>query len=120
MNKACDNVQFYEENFIKGTVIQSCVSMKASNYFFRDGENSYSHPNEVMYKDLETFSNGSVISCKVVKMEIVLELGDYEIWRRVIVPYSITFTELHDIIQTLFHWQDYHLHEFYIMDGGLG
>ena len=119
MNKACDNVQFYIENLIKGTVIQTGISMKASNYFFqdKDGKDSYSYPNEVMYKDLEPFSNGCIFSCKVVKMKITLELEDYEVWRRVIVPYNITFTELHDIMQTLFHWQDYHLHEFYIMDG---
>src|SRR5665647_157308 len=60
MNKACDNVQFYIENLIMGTVIQTGISMKASNYFFRDGESSYSYPNEVMYKDLEPFLNGCI------------------------------------------------------------
>ena len=45
---------------------------------------------------------------------IRIELQDLEpkIWRRVDVPLSSTLAALHDIIQVLFRWQDYHLYEF--------
>ena len=47
---------------------------------------------------------------------IRIELRDLEpkIWRRVDVPLSSTLAALHDIIQVLFHWQDYHLYEFVV------
>lgn len=34
------------------------------------------------------------------------------IWRRIEVPTSITLKQLHDVIQAVFGWQDYHLFEF--------
>ena len=37
-----------------------------------------------------------------------------EIWRRVVVPDSLTLRELHAAIQRAMGWQDYHLHMFEI------
>ena len=36
------------------------------------------------------------------------------IWRRVIVPETITLAKLHDVIQAVMGWSDSHLHEFEI------
>jgi hypothetical protein len=40
------------------------------------------------------------------------------IWRRIVVPASLTLRELHAVIQTAMGWDDYHLHLFEI-DGVL-
>jgi hypothetical protein len=40
------------------------------------------------------------------------------IWRRLIVPASLTLDELHAVIQTAMGWEDYHLHLFDV-DGTL-
>lgn len=37
-----------------------------------------------------------------------------EIWRRFVVPGDITLDRLHDVIQVVMGWQDYHLHQFTI------
>ena len=37
-----------------------------------------------------------------------------EIWRRYVVPASITLDRLHDVIQILMGWHDSHLHQFTI------
>ena len=37
-----------------------------------------------------------------------------EIWRRFFVPAAITLDRLHDVIQIVMGWADYHLHEFTI------
>lgn len=37
-----------------------------------------------------------------------------EIWRRFVVPADITLDRLHDVIQIVMGWHDYHLHEFII------
>jgi len=37
-----------------------------------------------------------------------------EIWRRFVVPASITLDRLHDVIQIVMGWTDSHLHEFKI------
>ena len=36
------------------------------------------------------------------------------IWRRFVVPASITLDRLHDVIQIVMGWTDSHLHEFTI------
>ena len=46
--------------------------------------------------------------------KIVIEDTHPPVWRRVVIPDKITFMELHEIIQTLFGWEDEHLHEFQI------
>lgn len=42
------------------------------------------------------------------------------VWRRVEVPAEIALNELHDVIQRLFAWEDYHLHEFRLGDFATG
>ncbi len=38
------------------------------------------------------------------------------IWRRIVVPASIKLDLLHDVLQIVMGWEDYHLHEFEIDD----
>jgi hypothetical protein len=53
----------------------------------------------------------------IVRIAITLLDVDPAIWRRIEVPASFTLKELHDIIQALMGWADYHLHHFQI--GGI-
>lgn len=46
--------------------------------------------------------------------KIMLEHTHPPVWRRVLVPEKITFYELHKVIQTVFGWEDDHLHSFSI------
>ena len=46
--------------------------------------------------------------------KIVIEDTHPPVWRRVVIPDKITFFELHQIIQTVFQWEDVHLHDFRI------
>jgi len=46
--------------------------------------------------------------------ELVVELEDVTplVWRRLLVPGSITLPELHDLLQLVMGWTDSHLHSF--------
>lgn len=48
--------------------------------------------------------------------QLNIELLDIEpkIWRRVLVPGTITLGQLHDVIQTAMGWTNSHLHEFIV------
>lgn len=50
--------------------------------------------------------------CYLLKIRL-LEI-EPEIWRRFVVPASITLDRLHDVIQIVMGWKDYHLHQFTI------
>lgn len=47
-------------------------------------------------------------------LKIVLLDIEPDIWRRFVVPGSITLDRLHDVIQIIMGWTDSHLHEFTI------
>lgn len=49
-----------------------------------------------------------------LQLRIELKWLEPTIWRRVLVPDSITLARLHDVIQTVMGWTDSHLHVFQI------
>lgn len=51
---------------------------------------------------------------KAFQLKIQLFGIEPQIWRRVVVPPSLTLLELHAVIQGAMGWQDYHLHMFEI------
>jgi len=48
---------------------------------------------------------------------VVLASTDPVIWRRIQVPTDYSFWDLHVAMQDAMGWQDYHLHEFTVLDG---
>ena len=48
------------------------------------------------------------------QLQITIEGIEPLVWRRVLVPSTMTLARLHKVIQELFGWWDYHLHEFEI------
>jgi Plasmid pRiA4b ORF-3-like protein len=59
-----------------------------------------------------TQSDASDSFNEIATVRIELRHTDPLIWRQVEVPSSITFKVLHDIIQAVMGWFDYHLWEF--------
>ena len=57
---------------------------------------------------------------KIARIRIVLKDIEPAIWRRVEVPLGIHLKGLHDVIQAVFDWQDYHLFEFQVGDKRYG
>lgn len=56
----------------------------------------------------------------VCQVLIVLPNTDPLVWRRVQVPESYSFWDLHVAIQDAMGWKDYHLHEFTVVDSKTG
>lgn len=56
---------------------------------------------------------------KAYEIDIKLHHSNPPVWRRIIVPTSITFKRLHDTIQMAMGWRDYHLYEFAIEETNL-
>lgn len=55
---------------------------------------------------------------RIARLHISLDFIEPEIWRRVEVPLAISLKGLHDVIQAVMPWRDYHLFEFDV-DGTL-
>lgn len=54
------------------------------------------------------------------KYILKLELEDTDIWREISFTSGVTFSDLHTIIQIVFGWEDYHLHEFTVGNMAIG
>jgi hypothetical protein len=54
------------------------------------------------------------VSETVARVRIELEDTDPLVWRELDLPLSTTLATLHDLIQVVMRWQDYHLHEFVV------
>jgi len=52
---------------------------------------------------------------RVYQFKITLKNISLPIWRRIQVPESYSFWDLHVAIQDVMAWLDYHLHEFKIV-----
>lgn len=50
----------------------------------------------------------------IARIRIELEGTRPLVWRELDVPLSTTLATLHDLIQVVMRWQDYHLHEFMV------
>ncbi len=61
-----------------------------------------------------------VINNKIYQFKITLENIQPEIWRRIQVPETYSFWDLHVAIQDSMGWLDYHLHQFIIRDSLTG
>lgn len=53
-----------------------------------------------------------IIEVDLYQFKIRIDIEGYDIWRRVLVPSTYSFRHLHNVIQTVFDWQNYHLHLF--------
>ncbi|MCD8509708.1 MAG: plasmid pRiA4b ORF-3 family protein [Bacillus sp. (in: Bacteria)] len=120
MNKGAENALYFEEMLDSSTTHQPNLSVWISSLLAGDGKNSYFNPNEALYKDLEEMAGEPVISTRAFDLLVTLQLNKYRVFRRVIVPARMTFEQLHETLQIVFDWKDYHLHEFYIFGDGDG
>ena len=57
---------------------------------------------------------------RVYQFRIALIGAEPSIWRRIQVPETYTFWDLHVAIQDAMGWKDHHLHEFRVKDPSLG
>ena len=56
----------------------------------------------------------STVPPEVFQLKVTLLGTMPPIWRRLLVPANLTLAQLHDVLQTVMGWQDYHMHEFCI------
>lgn len=116
LNKACESVHFAEKFWAPAEIVQVAMSKWISSLLVGDGKNSYLYPNEEMVKDLEEFAGRPVFETEALVLKVTLEIGQHSVWRRITVPVNITFPQLHQVLQTVFSWQDSHLHTFNIYE----
>jgi hypothetical protein len=57
---------------------------------------------------------------RVYQLKLAMKGITPQIWRRIQVPENYTFFDLHEAIQAVMDWEDYHLHEFEMLNPKTG
>lgn len=118
LNKACENVYYFEEYINQQSINQLAFSKHISRLLVGNGKNAYIIPNRELYLDLEKWIGAPIFHSEAFILHAKLNLENHQVWRRMIVPKHITFPDLHETLQTAFEWKDYHLHDFDIFSSG--
>ena len=57
---------------------------------------------------------------EIFQLKVTLRFTKPTIWRRLLVPATLTLAQLHDVLQTAMGWDNGHMHEFRIGDRHFG
>jgi K+/H+ antiporter YhaU regulatory subunit KhtT len=121
MNYAVCEIEFMREYLDENTRIQRYISIIAGRLIQGSGADEAFYPFKKMLECLgivygldENSAAEDVLEIDLYQLKIQINLEGHDIWRRVFVPSTYSFRHLHKIIQTVFDWQNYHLHEFIV------
>lgn len=119
MNNAVNEVGFVQEYLDADTRIQRYISIITGRFIQNLNAEEGFYPIEKMLAYLSKYSgvdekgnSKDVLEVDLYQLKIRIDLEGFDIWRRVLVPSTYSFRHLHNIIQTVFDWQNYHLHAF--------
>ncbi|MCF3943038.1 plasmid pRiA4b ORF-3 family protein [Oceanobacillus alkalisoli] len=125
LNNTVREIEFMSEYLNEDTKIQKYISLLAGRQIQKiNDSDEYGYPVEKMLNclgavyELDNDKCIPVLDHERYQLKIQIDLGSHDVWRRVTVPSTFSFRHLHNIIQTVFDWQNYHLHEFTVdMEG---
>lgn len=121
MNNAVREIEVMQEYLNEETRVQRYISLVAGRLIQLSKDNKGFYPIEKMLTCLNRFyyhdnheGVANVLDIDLYQLRIKINIESHEIWRRVLVPSTFSFRHLHNIIQTVFDWHNYHLHEFVV------
>lgn len=119
MNNAVNEIQVMQDYLDESARIQRYISIITGRFIQKSHTGEGFYPIEKMikcldiYRGRDDFGNPEdVLDVDLYQLKIKIDIEGYDIWRRVLVPSTYSFRHLHNIIQAVFGWHNYHLHEF--------
>ena len=73
-------------------------------------------PAREIVKALAELTSKPAYKYRAFELLVTLDLDVYKTTRRLIVPADIAFTKLHNVLQRVFNWKNYHLYDFAVYD----
>lgn len=75
------------------------------------------YPKQAMFETLAELTGKPAYNYRAFELLVTLDLDVYQAKRRLIVPADIEFARLHKLLQRVYSWNNYHLHDFTVLDG---
>jgi len=114
LNHAVDEVAFMQEYLDENSRIQRYISLVTGRFIQTSPNNESFYPIKEMLEQLNLLygNEKGVLDVELYQLKIQIKLEGINTWRRVHIPSTYSFRHLHNVIQTVFDWQNYHLHRF--------
>lgn len=118
MTEIIKNIECFDDFLSEDKTYQNNLNDAINHLLFKSLDKEYIHPADELYKMMDKFAGKRSSVTKSIKIRVKLRLGTgYSIWRRILVPYNVSFYKLHTIIQAAFDWDNFHLYRFVIKKG---
>src|SRR5690554_6184095 len=119
VSKAGLECAFYIGNKHDGTMKMFSDTVGASaNYRMVNvsgNDNEVYYPYRAMIAALSELTGKQAYQYRAFELLVTLDLTIYKAVRRIIVPANLEFVRLHNILQSIFDWKNYHLYDFTII-----
>lgn len=116
LNKFSENVEFRAEKLCEDTLLQPQLLCRLNDDMIHVGK-EYRFTRQLLRDEFAAhYPNQTVFACPMVTLDIRLHLKT-PCHRRVRMPLRQSLHEFHNILQILFGWKAYHLHEFVLEPG---
>jgi hypothetical protein len=103
VNRTCGELKFDDT---LGHIVSNALVSVGGN------QDEYYIPASKMIEALTELTGKPAYKYRAFELLVTLDLGIYKAMRRFIVPADIEFAELHEVLQSVFDWDDCHLHDF--------
>lgn len=113
----CSNHVFIKYNGIDkmfSDTVGAPVNCRPVNY--SKGFSDSFKPYEAMFKALSGLTGKPTYKYKAFELLATLDLEEYAATRRIIVPANLELERLHQVLQSVFDWDNYHLYNFNVFN----
>lgn len=94
-------------------IVGAGINYRLVNYSKNSDDAFY--PYERMKMELSMLTNLPIYDYKAYEIIVSLDLQEYRVTRKIIVPSNLKFSELHTVLQKAFQWHFSHSYEFRIL-----
>lgn len=118
MNNAINETGFMTRYLDENSKTQRFISIITGRFIQGSPSTEGFYPIDRMKECLYIYCNyenkdpRDILDIDLYQLKIQIEMEGFDIWRRVLIPSTYSFRHLHNVIQTVFDWQNYHLHQF--------
>lgn len=115
-SKVYPKAQLIETMFFnyKGRIVSDGIASSPKVEMGENMQNMLKEEYEIDRKNLlYSLELNQTPSKNIYQLKISIKGAKPPIWRRVLVGSEISFLELHDVIQSVFNWENYHMYQFF-------
>ena len=111
-SKCCERAGYYADHYVDDDLFQQHLLHSLNKNIYKDAnsKNKYCCSFETLRDLFKEKYGENICSCKLLKLEVKIQ--GLNCRRLLTIPADFDFMVFHKILQNVFEWEDYHMHQF--------